>query len=107
MVIESWKLCQNVWSSFGSLEVKLDQEFSQDSMTSHSCAICSKSQKIVKVKKIMAQFFLNFESTCDLTDVQASMYERKTAARPFDTIHDILRSLSLVQSLLKGRNMPI
>ena len=34
------------------------------------------------------------------------MYYRKTAARPFDTIHDILRSLSLVQSLLKGRNSP-
>ena len=27
------------------------------------------------------------------------MYDRKTAARPFDTIHDILRSLSLVQSI--------
>ena len=35
------------------------------------------------------------------------MYDRKNAARPFDTIHDILRSLSLVNSLLKGRNAPI
>ena len=33
-----------------------------------------------------------FESTCDLTEVPSS----KTAARRFDTIHDILRSLSLV-----------
>ena len=32
------------------------------------------------------------------------MYDRKTAARPFDTFHDILRSLSLVKSLLKGSN---
>ena len=39
----------------------------------------------------------------DLTDVP-SLYDRKTAARPFDTIHDNLRYLSLVQSLLKGRN---
>ena len=41
-----------------------------------------------------------------MTDVQAAMYDRKTAARPFDTISDILRSLSLVQSLLKARNSP-
>ena len=48
----------------------------------------------------MAQTFFNYESTCDLTDVPASIYERKTAARPFDTIHALLRSLSLSQSLL-------
>ena len=35
------------------------------------------------------------------------VYDRKTAARPFDTIHDILRSLSLAQALLKRRNSPI
>ena len=35
---------------------------------------------------------------------RCSMYDRKNAARPFDTIHDILRSLSLVQSLPKGWN---
>ena len=35
---------------------------------------------------------------------RCSMYDWKNAARPFDTIHDILRSLSLVQSLPKGRN---
>ena len=39
-------------------------------MTSHSRAICSQSQKIVKLEKIMAQTSLNFESTCYLTDVQ-------------------------------------
>ena len=70
VVIESWSLCQNVWPSFVSNELKLDQEFSQNSMTSHSRAICSQSQKIVKLEKIMAQTSLNFESTCYLTDVQ-------------------------------------
>ena len=54
----------------------------------------------------MAQTILNFESSLYLTDVPAAMYDRKTAARPFGTIHDILRSLSLVQSLFKGRNAP-
>ena len=51
--------------------------------------------------------FLNCERTCGLTDVPASIYDRKTAARPFDTNHNILRCLSLAQSLLKGRNAPI
>ena len=44
------------------------------------------------------------EIKLNITDVPASIYDRKTAARPFDTIHDILQSLSLVQSLLSGRN---
>ena len=61
----------------------------------------------MKFEKIMAQIFLNSESTCNSTDVPASMYGRKIAARPFDTIHDTLRSLSLAQSLLKRRNAPI
>ena len=42
-----------------------------------------------------------------LTDVLASIYDRKTATRLFDIIHDILRCLSLVQPLLKDRNPPI
>ena len=49
--------------------------------------------------------FFNRESTYDLKDVLASIYDRKTAIRRFDTINDILRPLSLVQSLLKGRNL--
>ena len=40
-----------------------------------------------------------------LTDVPN--YDRKTDARRVDTILDILRFLSLAQSLLKGRNAPI
>ena len=38
---------------------------------------------------------------------RCSMYERKKAVRRFVTIYDILRSLSHVQSLPKGRNAPI
>ena len=59
-----------------------------------------------EIKENHDTHFFNCESTCDLTDVQASMYDRKTAGRPFDTIDDTLRSRSLVRSLLKGRNAP-
>ena len=81
-------------------------------MILHSRAIRSKSRKIVKFVKIMAQSFLNSERTCNSTDIQASMYNRKTTTRPFDTMLTLdqrhyLRSLSLVQSLSKGRNAPI
>ena len=79
----------------------------QDSMTSQSRAIPFQSRKIVKFEKIMALIFLNCESKFDSTDVPSWIYDRKTAARPFDTIHDILRCLSLAQSILKGRNAPI
>ena len=34
------------------------------------------------------------------------IYDIKTAAQPFDTFYDILRSLSLVQSLLEALNSP-
>ena len=43
----------------------------------------------------------------NLTDFPASIYVKKAAARSFDTIRDILRSLSLAQSLFKGRNAQI
>ena len=69
-------------------------------MTSQSRAIRRQSRKIVKSEKIMAQTFFNYEGTCDSTDVPASIYDRKTAARPFDTINDILRSLSLAQPVI-------
>ena len=38
---------------------------------------------------------------CNSEDVPASIYDRKTAARRFDTLHEILRSFSLVKSLPK------
>ena len=44
-----------------------------------------------------ALIILNFDSTFDLTDVPASIYDLKTATRHFDTIHDIPRSLSPAQ----------
>ena len=73
-------------------------------MTSQSRAIRSSSLRIEKFVKIMAQIFYNSESTCESTDVPTSINDRKSAVRPFDTINEILRSFSLVQSLLKGQN---
>ena len=72
-------------------------------MTSQWLAIRYQSRKIVKFVKTMAQTFLNCESTRELTDVLASTYDRKTAARPFDTIKLIIQYLSLTQSLLKSQ----
>ena len=51
--------------------------------------------------------FFNCESSCDLPDNPSPIYDRKTASRRFDTTHIIIRSLSLLQSLLKGRNAQI
>ena len=42
----------------------------------------------------MALIFLNCESTCDLTVFPTSIYGKKTETRPFDSDHDILRSVS-------------
>ena len=69
-------------------------------MTSQSRAIRSLSRKIVKCVKFELLIF------CDLTDVPASIYDRKMDTRFFDTIQDI-RYLSFVQSLLRGRNTSI
>ena len=76
-------------------------------MISHSRAIRSKSQKNVKFAKFGPLIYLNCESTCDLTDVQASIYDRKMDAQSFDTIDDIQRFFSLLQSLLESRNARI
>ena len=76
-------------------------------LTSQSCVIRSQGRKIVKFMKFGTLISLNCERMWYLTDVPASHYDRKTDARPFDTIHDILRCLCLIQSLLKGRNAPI
>ena len=71
-------------------------------MISQSRAIRSKSQKIVKFVIFGVFIFFNCESTCDFTDITASIYDRKMDARLFDNIHDILRCISLVQSLLEA-----
>ena len=55
-------------------------------MTSHSRAICSQSQKIVKLEKIMAQTSLNFESTCYLTDVQCMIGKTRPDLLTLSTI---------------------
>ena len=63
--------------------------------------------KTREICDIRAFNFMNCGSTCDSTDVTAQISDRKMAARRFETIHNILRSLSLAESLLKGRNAPI
>ena len=55
----------------------------------------------------MALIFLNNQSTSDLTDVPASIYDRKAKDPPFDNNQDILRSLSLAKSFREGRSAPI
>ena len=57
-----------------------------------------------EIWKIRALDFFKYKSTCDLTDVSASIDDRKRDDWPFDTIDDILWCLRLVQSLIKGRN---
>ena len=57
---------------------------------------------IIYVCDFRAVTFFNCEITCDFTDIQGSIFDRKTTARRFDTTHDILRSLSLAQCFLKG-----
>ena len=47
----------------------------------------SKNSKICDI--LVNYFFLSCERTCGLTDVPVSIYDRKTAARPFDTNHNI------------------
>ena len=76
-------------------------------MTSQSRAIRSQYRKIAKFLKCMALIFWNRASTCGSTDLPVAIYDRKIAARRFDSIHDILRFLSLAQSLLKGLSAPI
>ena len=63
--------------------------------------------KVKNFVKIKAVIVWKCESRCELTDVPASLNDKKNPARLFDTISDILRSLSLAQSLLKVWNAPI
>ena len=51
--------------------------------------------------------FLYCQRTCDFKHVLGSIYDTEKAARHFDTIHVILRSLGLAQSLVEGKNAPI
>ena len=56
--------------------------------------------------EILSFDIFNCGIMCDLTNVPSWIYDRKIDARPFHAIHDILRWLSLVQSLL-DRNASI
>ena len=96
---EFQKVCAMIFKYFTILRL---WERIKDYMNSQSRGIRYQCWKIVKFVKIKAQTFLICESKCDLTDVSPSIYDRKTAARPFDIIHDIIRSLSLVQYFSKA-----
>ena len=48
-----------------------------------------------------SNFFFNCENRTDSEDFPAPIYDIKIVARPVDTIRDIIRSLSLAQSVLK------
>ena len=75
-----------------------------DLSLSHNPLSKTKNREICEIRTF---YFFNCESTCNLTDVQASIYDRKMDARPFDSILDILRCLSPVQSILEDQNAPI
>ena len=73
-------------------------------------SLAQSARKVVEswnLRKSWHKVFLNCGSTSYFTEVQASMDDRKIAARSFGTIHDSLRSLSLTKSHRKGRNAPI
>ena len=65
----------------------------------------SKYREICEIRAF--DLFELLEFTFHLTDVPASIYDRKMDARPFHTAHNILGCLSFVQSLFKDRNTPI
>ena len=76
-------------------------------MAYQSRAIHSQNKKIREICNIRGFDFSNSEITCALTNVATSYFGRKTAARRFYLIHNILRSLTRTQSLLRGRNASI
>ena len=100
-------MCQNVGLSFLYHTLKWFCDLFSDSRISQSRAIRSQIQKNRGICDIHGTDFLSFESTSNLTDFPSSIYDIKSAAQPFDTIHDILRSLSLAKFLLKDRNASI
>ena len=75
-------------------------------MTSQSRAILSQSTKFARFVIFIALIFWIVGVRVISQMSQFQIYD-KTATRCFDTIYDILRSLSFAQSLLKCRNAPI
>ena len=51
--------------------------------------------------KYWHKLFLKCESSCGLMVVSVSMYDRKTEARPFDSIHDKLRLFEKISLTIK------
>ena len=62
-------------------------------MSTRSCAIRSQSEKIVKFVILGLLIFFDYESTYNLTDLPSLIYDRKTAARPFDLSKADMRQL--------------
>ena len=73
---------------------------------SHDLSVSRDKVSIHEIFGIRFLSIFNYDSTCDLTDVAAYL-RYKIAVGPLDTIHDILRNLSLAHSLIKGQNVPI
>ena len=59
------------------------------------------------VKYLWYSWHYFFQSWCSRLELPAWYHDTKIAVRPFDTIYDILRSLSFMQSLLKGQDKQI
>ena len=65
---------------------------------------CARLRGNKSLRRMFFNVLLNGESTCDLKIVPDSNHDRKTTSRRFETIHDLVRSLRLAQSIVKGQN---
>ena len=70
-------------------------------MTSHSRAIRPQTQKIVKFVKFGPLIFLNCESTCDFTDIPASILIEKRTPELFT----LLTLLTVLYTLFSKTEM--
>ena len=64
-------------------------------------ALKDKNREICDIRAFV---FFKYEGRCNLIDVPGQIYDRKTAARRFDTIHDILRVSVSRNPLSKAKN---
>ena len=91
-----------VLSKWGSKKRKVN--FKQNMYYDHqpisfvSSLICLRKLENPEICDIRAFDFFELWEKCVLTDVAASIYDRKPTARHFDTINDIQWCLSLVKS---------
>ena len=75
-------------------------------MTSLSRVIRFQSQKIGKFVIFVASIFLNYDTTCDLTDFPASIYDKKRRS-DVSTLYATFYDHSVSRNLPKCRNTPI